>query len=506
MIRSILIANRGEIAVRIARTCREMGIRTIGVYSDADCDSVHVESVDEAYPIGAPPSRESYLRQDRILDVAEKSHADAIHPGYGFLAESANFAQRVSEAGLIWIGPPASAIATMGSKTEARAIMTRAGVPVVPGSDGSVTSLSEAAACAKEIGYPVLIKAVAGGGGKGMRVVESAEALEKSFEATRREALASFGEDAVYFEKYLTHPRHIEIQILADAFGNVVHLGERECSIQRRHQKIIEESPSIAVSPDMRRRMGEMAVAAACACGYVNAGTIETIVGEDGKFYFLEMNTRLQVEHPVTEEVTGLDLVRLQILIASGERLPFQQKDVRPRGHAIEIRVYAEDVPNGFLPSTGKLKRLKAVAGPGVREDSGLREGAEVTRFYDPMVGKLIVRAENREAARQRAIRVLKESEIAGVRSNLPFCLHILASEAFSSGDFHTRSADTMFLESYLAEIALATPNENLLVAALARLSQTQHVEKDAGLPAANGNSLWLESGRRKMMRNQWGD
>lgn len=506
MIQSVLIANRAEIAVRIARTCREMGIRTIGVYSDADRDSVHVESVDEAYHIGASPSRESYLLQDRILDVAAKSHAEAIHPGYGFLAENAGFAQRVSEAGLIWIGPPAPAIAAMGSKTEARAIMRRAGVPVVPGSDGPASSLSEAATSASNVGYPVLIKAVAGGGGKGMRVVESSTDLESSFEATRREAMAAFGDDAVYIEKYLPRPRHIEIQILADTFGNIVHLGERECSIQRRHQKIIEESPSVAVFPEMRQRMGEMAVAAARACGYVNAGTVETILAEDGQFYFLEMNTRLQVEHPVTEEVTGLDLVRLQIRIASGERLPFQQEDIKPRGHAIEIRVYAEDVPNGFLPSTGKLKRLKAVAGPGVREDSGLREGAEVTRFYDPMVGKLIVRAENREAARQRAIRVLKESEIAGVRSNLPFCLHILASEAFSRGEFHTRSADTAFWDGYLSEVASAAPDEELLAAALARLSQAPHVARTGQSLSANGNSPWLTAGRHEVMRNRAGD
>ncbi|MBU0509594.1 acetyl-CoA carboxylase biotin carboxylase subunit [bacterium] len=501
MIGSVLIANRGEIAVRIARTCREMGIRMIGVYSEADRHALHVETMDEAYPVGPAPSAESYLRQDRILEVAAKAQAEAVHPGYGFLAENAEFAQRVVDAGLIWIGPPASAIAAMGSKTQARAIMSKAGVPVVPGSEGAISSVEEADAFARRVGYPVLIKAVAGGGGKGMRVVESSAGLRNAFEAARREALAAFGDGSVYVEKYLAQPRHIEIQILADTHGNVIHLGERECSIQRRHQKIIEESPSVAVTPELRRRMGETAVAAARACGYVNAGTVETIMDRDGHFYFLEMNTRLQVEHPVTEEVTGLDLVRLQILITSGEKLPLRQEDIVRRGHAIEIRVYAEDVPNGFLPSTGKLKRLKAVAGPGVREDSGLREGDEVTRFYDPMLGKLIVHAETREAARQRAIRVLRESEVAGVRSNLPFCLHILETAAFERGDFHTRSADGVFLDSYLAEIATPAQDEALLAAALAYAAAMPRTVSDGNSHSLHSDSHWLAVGRRQTMR-----
>ncbi len=496
MITSVLIANRGEIAVRIARTCREMGIRTIGIYSDADRYSVHVESMDEAYHVGPAPSTESYLRQDRILEIAKQSRAQAIHPGYGFLAENAEFARRVADAGLIWIGPPADAIAAMGSKTEARAIMSKAGVPVVPGSDGAVDSADAAESIAKNIGFPILIKAVAGGGGKGMRVVEAPGGVRSAYEAAQREANAAFGDPSVYIEKYLSKPRHIEIQVIADAHGNVIHLGERECSIQRRHQKIIEESPSLAVTPDLRKRMGDTAVAAARACGYVNAGTVETILGEDGHFYFLEMNTRLQVEHPVTEEVTGLDLVRLQIQIASGDRLPLTQDQVRSRGHSIEVRVYAEDVPNGFLPSTGLLKRLKAVAGPGVREDSGLREGAEVLRFYDPMVGKLIARAESREAARMRMIRILKESEIAGVRSNLPFCLHILESEAFQRGEFHTRSADTTFITSYLAEIEQPIADEAALAAALAHIVHvSQKIQRDGTSPC-EPESGWLKNGR----------
>jgi acetyl-CoA carboxylase, biotin carboxylase subunit len=503
MIRSLLIANRGEIAVRIARTCREMGVRTIGVFSDADCHAVHVEAVDESYYIGSSPSAESYLRQDRLLDVAQRAKAEAIHPGYGFLAENAEFAARVVQNGLIWVGPAASSISAMGSKTEARALMKQAGVPVVPGSEGALCSADEAEQFSHAAGLPILIKAVAGGGGKGMRVISQASELRAAFEAAQREALAAFGDGSLYAEKYLAKARHIEFQILADAFGNVVHLGERECSLQRRHQKIIEESPSLAVSPDLRKRMGETAVAAAKACRYVNAGTIEMLLDQSGSYYFLEMNTRLQVEHPVTEEVTGLDLVRLQLAIASGEKLPFTQAEVdrMRRGHAIEVRVYAEDVPGGFLPSTGVLKTLRAVAGPGIREDSGLRVGAEISRFYDPMVGKLIVHAEDREAARQRMLRVLLESEIAGVRSNLPYCRHILESDAFQRGDFHTRSADTDLLQSYLQECREPVADENLLAAALAIVFCSHQTAANSYGHESAAVSNWSRVGRRETMR-----
>jgi acetyl-CoA carboxylase, biotin carboxylase subunit len=503
VIKSLLIANRGEIAVRIARTCREMGVRTIGVFSDADRHAVHVEAVDESYHIGASPSAESYLRQDRLLEVAERSHAEAIHPGYGFLAENAEFAARVVQNGLIWIGPPASSITAMGSKTEARAIMTKAGVPVVPGTVGALHSADDAEQFARAAGLPILIKAVAGGGGKGMRVVSQVSEIRAAFEAAQREALAAFGDGSLYAEKYLEKPRHIEFQILADAHGNVVHLGERECSLQRRHQKIIEESPSIAMSAELRARMGQTAVAAARACGYVNAGTIEMLLDRDGNYYFLEMNTRLQVEHPVTEEVTGLDLVRMQLAIASGEKLPFTQEEVngRQRGHAIEVRVYAEDVPNGFLPSTGILKTLRAVAGPGIREDSGLRVGAEISRYYDPMVGKLIVHAEDREAARQRMLRVLIESEIAGVRSNLPYCRHILESDAFIRGDFHTRSADTDLLKSYLQECREPVADENLLAAALATVFMARQAPTGGNGHLSSAVSNWSRIGRQEIMR-----
>jgi len=503
MIKSLLIANRGEIAVRVARTCREMGVRTVGVFSDADRHAVHVEAVDESYHIGASPSAESYLRQDRLLDVAKRANVEAIHPGYGFLAENAEFAARVVQSKFIWVGPPAAAIAAMGSKTGARALMTKAGVPVVPGTEHSLLSAADAERFARAAGFPILIKAVAGGGGKGMRVVSQAGEMRAAFEAAQREALAAFGDGSLYAEKYLAKPRHIEFQILADVHGHVVHLGERECSLQRRHQKIVEESPSIAVSPELRARMGTTAVAAAQACGYVNAGTVEMLLDQSGSYYFLEMNTRLQVEHPVTEEVTGLDLVRLQLAIASGESLPFTQEDVnrRRRGHAIEVRVYAEDVPNGFLPSTGVLKSLRAVAGPGIREDSGLRVGSEVSRYYDPMVGKLIVHAEDREAARRRMVRVLTESEIAGVRSNLPYCRHILESEAFKCGDFHTRSADTNLLESYLQECREPVEDENLLAAALAAayLTRQTSANGDSHLPGIV--STWSRVGRQETMR-----
>ncbi|HEY3294208.1 MAG TPA: acetyl-CoA carboxylase biotin carboxylase subunit [bacterium] len=503
MIKSVLIANRGEIAVRIARTCREMGIRTIGVYSEADRNAMHVSVMDEAHDIGPAPATESYLRQDRLLAVAARTKAEAVHPGYGFLAENAVFAQHVAEAGLIWVGPPASAIAAMGSKTGARALMLKANVPILPGSEGPIRAAKDGELFAKKVGYPILLKAVAGGGGKGMRVVHGREEMWNAFEAAGREAAAAFGDGAVYGEKYLPRARHIEIQIMADQHGNVVYLGERECSIQRRHQKIIEESPSVAVSSTLRQRMGDVAVAAAKACGYTNAGTVEMLLDENGKFYFLEMNTRLQVEHPVTEEITGLDLVRMQLDVAAGGKLSLSQDEVTRRGHAIEVRLYAEDVPGGFLPSTGVLKRLRPPSGPGIREDSGLREGGEVTRFYDPMISKLIVRAETREAARVRMIRALQEYQIAGVRTNIPFCLHILKGDAFAKGDYHTRSGDTEFYQNFLADQNQPVEHEETLAAALAHVTVMSE-RAYAATPTANGvtpqDGAWRASGKKRAM------
>ncbi|MBI5059296.1 acetyl-CoA carboxylase biotin carboxylase subunit [candidate division KSB1 bacterium] len=506
MIKKLLIANRGEIAVRIARTAREMGIATVGIYSDADRSALHVQSVDEAHDIGASPAAESYLRQEKILEAAGKSGADAIHPGYGFHSEKADFAQRVTDAGLIWVGPPPRAIDSMGSKTGARELMTKAGVPVVPGSDGPVASADDAKAFANRVGYPVLLKAVSGGGGKGMRVVERADDMKSAYEAAQREALAAFADGSVYVEKYLKNPRHIEIQVFADQHGNVVYLGERECTLQRRHQKIIEESPSAVVTPELRAKMGATAVAAAKACGYVNAGTIETLLDADGRFYFLEMNTRLQVEHPVTEEVTGYDLVRLQLMVAAGEKLPFTQEQITRRGHAIEVRIYAEDVANGFLPSTGKLTRLRGPNGPGIREDSGMREGDEVSRFYDPMISKLIARAESRPAAIERMLRALEAYEVVGVRTNISFCRHILATERFAKADFSTHSADHEFLDSYRAELNEALDDEAVLAAAIAHVAlnaeRAPHVQLAApGAASGNNGSNWTRSGRLAALR-----
>jgi acetyl-CoA carboxylase biotin carboxylase subunit len=443
-LRSVLIANRGEIAVRIIRTCRELGIRTIAVYSDADRTMPHVLMADAAYRLGPPPSRESYLLMDGLIEIARSSGADAVHPGYGFLSENATFAARVEEAGLIWIGPPAAAIRAMGDKTAARTLMTQAGVPTVPGTDGPVATLDEARAFCDRAGFPVLIKAAAGGGGKGMRIVRRTEEIASSLEQARSEARSAFGDERVYIERYLDEPRHIEFQILADAHGNVIHLGERECSIQRRHQKVIEESPSVLLDADLRRTMGETAVKAARACGYVNAGTIEFLVDRECRFYFLEMNTRLQVEHPVTELRTGLDLVKLQLGIAAGEPLRITQEDVAFNGHAIECRICAEDPRNGFLPSTGRLTKLRTPAGPGIREDRGIAEGDEVTVYYDPMMAKLIGWAPDRNTAIERMLRALSEYVVEGVATNIAVCDFVLRHPSFREGSF-----DTGFLQRW---------------------------------------------------------
>jgi acetyl-CoA carboxylase biotin carboxylase subunit len=441
MFRKVLIANRGEIAVRIMRACEERGLRTIAVYSDADRRALHVRRADEAYYIGPAPATESYLRIDRILDAARRSKAEAIHPGYGFLAENAGFAQACADAGVIFVGPPAAAIAAMGDKIAARRCMKQAGVPMVPGTDEGI-SAEQAGPAAEQLGYPVMVKATAGGGGKGMRLVQRPEEMPAAFAAAQNEARAAFGDDCIYLEKVIEGARHVEFQILADTHGNVIHLGERECSIQRRHQKLIEEAPSVAVNADLRQRMGEVAVRAAKAAGYVNAGTIEFLLDHAGNFYFLEMNTRLQVEHPVTEMITGVDIVKEQLAIASGRRMRYRQEDIVPKGWAIECRITAEDPYNGFLPSSGRVTLLQEPTGPGVRVESGVYEGFEVSFYYDPMIAKLVAWGETRAEAILRMRRALSEYRIGGIHTSIPFHQKIMDHTEFIWGTF-----DTSFLE-----------------------------------------------------------
>jgi acetyl-CoA/propionyl-CoA/long-chain acyl-CoA carboxylase, biotin carboxylase, biotin carboxyl carrier protein len=429
----VLVANRGEIAVRVFRTLRELGVGGVAVYSDADREALHAAYADEAFAIGGTTAVESYLVVEKLLDVAERSGAEAVHPGYGFLAENAGFARAVEAAGLVWIGPPPEAIELMGTKTTARALMRAAGVPIIPGTTEPVASADEVRALAGELGYPLLVKAAAGGGGKGMRVVASAADVDAAFESARREGAAYFADASVYVERYLEDPRHVEVQILADAHGSVIHLGERDCTIQRRHQKLVEETPSPAVSPELREQIGQIAVDAARAVGYRSAGTIEGLLGPDGSYYFMEMNTRIQVEHTVTELVTGLDLVREQLLIAAGEPLWLRQEDVELRGHAIECRINAEDPSAGFLPSPGRITSYREPAGPGVRVDSGVTAGSEVSALYDPMVAKLIVHDVDRESARRRMLRALGEFELGGVRSLLGFHRALLSHADFAA-------------------------------------------------------------------------
>ena len=492
--RKILIANRGEIAVRVMRACRELGIRTVAVHSDVDRAALHVRYADEAYLIGPAPSRESYLRMDAILDAARRSGADAIHPGYGFLSENATFAQACREAGVVFIGPSPEAITAMGEKTAARRVAVAAGVPVVP---GALHPLADQDAILKEaarIGFPLMLKAAAGGGGKGLRLVHKAEDLEASVLRARSEAKSAFGDDSLYIERAIVKPRHIEIQVLADSHGNAVHLFERECSIQRRHQKIIEESPSPFVTPELRERMGSLAVALVKQVGYVNAGTLEFLVDENREPYFLEMNTRLQVEHPVTEMVTGIDLVKQQIRIAEGHPLPFTQKDLTQRGWSIECRVCAEDPEANFIPNPGKIDFLRAPGGPGVRDDSGVYEGFEVPLFYDPLISKLVVHAESREAAIQRMLRAVSEYKITGIKTTLPFFDRALRHPKFAEGDF-----DTGFVARLQAEkderdrpVELA-----MAMAALAAYRARRQSRPDSATGARETSSLWWRLGNR---------
>ncbi len=439
MFNKILIANRGEIAIRIMRACRELGIKTVAVYSEADKNSLHVQFADEAILLGAPAPKDSYLHIDKIIAAAKKTKAEAIHPGYGFLSENASFAQEVESAKLIFIGPSADSIRAMGDKAESKARMKQAGVPTIPGFEG-LESEKDFKKAAKEIGYPVLVKAAAGGGGKGMRVVNAGRELSEAIESARREALNAFGDERLLIEKYLTDAHHIEIQVFGDRQGNLIHLFERECSVQRRHQKIIEETPSPLLTPKLRKEMGQAAVAAAKAVHYFNAGTVEFIFDpKTSDYYFLEMNTRLQVEHPITELVAGIDLVQWQIRVAAGENFPFKQSDFIQRGHAIECRVYAEDPANGFLPSTGKLLQYIEPRGPGIRVDSGFAAGSEVTHFYDPLLAKLIVHAENREAAVHKMQQALREFVTHGVVTNIDFMQAVLAHDDFAKGKVTTR-------------------------------------------------------------------
>lgn len=459
----ILIANRGEIAMRIMRTAREMGIQTVAVFSEADRDMPFVRYADEAVCIGPPLSAQSYLRADKIIAVAKETGADAIHPGYGFLSERAEFAAACEEAGITFIGPSSRSIEMMGSKVAAKQAAKKFNVPMVPGTEDPIQTLEEAIEIANRIGYPVLIKASAGGGGKGMRVVTDEASLAEQMRTAKSEALSAFGDDAVFMEKYVAAPRHVEIQILGDQHGNYVYLFERECSIQRRHQKLIEEAPSSCLTPDIRKAMGESAVAVAQSCKYHGAGTVEFLVDENLNFYFLEMNTRLQVEHCVTEMITGIDLVREQIKIARGEKLSFSQEDLRIQGHAIELRVCAEDPLNNFLPDTGTLKIYQPPKGPGVRIDDGYEEGMEIPVFYDPMIAKLIVHAASRDEAIARLCRAVDEYYIQGIHTTLSFGKWAVQTEPFRSGNFDTKFIERYFKPEYLQE----SSEEEAAVAAL---------------------------------------
>ena len=509
MFKRILIANRGEIAVRIIRACREMGVESVVVFSDVDRRALHVRKADYAYHIGPATASESYLNIEKILDVAKRSGSEAIHPGYGFLSENAKFARACKEAGVKFIGPTAESMEMMGSKTRARQNMKRAGVPFVPGSERGL-EYDAIERMAEQIGYPVMLKAAAGGGGKGMRMVASPEDLRSSYEAARSEAQRSFGDNEVYIEKFIVNPRHVEMQVFGDEHGNVVYLGERECSIQRRHQKVLEESPSPVVDADMRRRMGEVAVRVAKAANYQNAGTVEFLVDEQRNFYFLEMNTRLQVEHPVTEFVTGLDLVHLQLRVASGEKLPFTQNEIQLRGHAIECRIYAEDPDNHFFPSPGQITRLISPSGPGIRRDSGMYEGWTVPIEYDPLLAKLVGYGETRDDAINRLLRALYEYFVGGIKTNISLFRRILHDPDFRAGKL-----DTGFLDRLLAQPAVDTDDRRPLIAAIgagifASMEPQATSQPINGAVAASPNngagaqtepSAWRRAGRIEALR-----
>lgn len=457
--KKILVANRGEIALRVIRSIKECDLKSVAVFSEADRNAPFVKSADEAICIGPPPSKDSYLLIDKIIEVAKKHSVDAIHPGYGFLSENAEFANAVEEAGISFIGPPAKAIETMGDKLAAKAAVKEYGIPLLPGTDEPLNDINKAKAIAKDIGFPILIKAAAGGGGKGMRVVEEEKDLQEQLDRAISEAESAFGNGAVFIEKYISSPRHVEIQVLSDTHGNHLYLFERECSIQRRHQKVIEEAPCSVLSDELRQKMGESAVNAAKACNYVGAGTVEFLLDENKNFYFLEMNTRLQVEHPVTEMITGLDLVKEQIKIARGEAISFKQDDLKINGHAIELRIYAEDPVNNFLPDIGKLERYRPSEGPGIRVDGGFEEDMDIPVYYDPMLAKLVVHDEDRERAMDRMIRAIQEFEIQGVSNTLKFGEFVMKHQAFRTGDYDThfvaKHFDPKAMEDFTEDEAL---------------------------------------------------
>lgn len=471
-INKLLVANRGEIALRIMRTAKEMGIATVAVYSEADRLSPHVQFADEAVCLGPPPSNQSYLLGEKIIQSCKELGVDAIHPGYGFLSENADFARKVTDAGIIFVGPSPESIEVMGSKLAAKQAVSKYDIPLVPGTEEAISDIAAAKNKAAEIGYPILIKASAGGGGKGMRIVESEGEFEEQMQRAVSEAQSAFGDGAVFIEKFITSPRHIEIQVLGDQQGNTVYLFERECSIQRRHQKVIEEAPSAVVSPEMRKAMGEAAVGVAKACNYYGAGTVEFIVDDQLNFYFLEMNTRLQVEHPVTEMITGKDLVREQILVAEGKSLEFRQEDLKIHGHAVEVRVYAEDPKNNFLPDIGKLKTYRRPQGPGIRVDDGFEEGMDIPIYYDPMIAKLITHGENRQDAIDRMIRAINEYRITGIETTLDFCRFALQHEAFTSGQFDTKFVERYFTPDKLEPVFSSEEKEILAALAVAFYEQ----------------------------------
>jgi acetyl-CoA carboxylase, biotin carboxylase subunit len=500
MFKKILIANRGEIAVRILRACRELGIRSVAVFSEVDRKSLHVRLADEAYLIGPAPSRESYLRIDKLLDVGRRSGSDALHPGYGFLAENPALPRACSDAGIAFIGPTAEAMEALGSKTAGRQLARRSGVLTVPGTNDPIEKPDEAQALAQSIGYPVLLKAVAGGGGKGMRLVASDAEFASAWRDASSEALNAFGDERLYLEKYLEKPRHVEIQIFADAYGRVVSLGERECSVQRRHQKVIEEAPSPIVTPELRKKMGDAAVRLARAGRYINAGTVEFLVDSQLNFYFLEVNTRLQVEHPVTEQVTGLDLVKLQIAIAAGHRLPFAWETITPRGHAMEVRLYAEDPDNNFFPSPGKILSRRAPSGPGVRLDEGVYEGWTVPNDYDPLLSKLIAWGNSREETLARLRRALEEYAVTGIKTNAALFRRILREPDFLRGEIHTK-----WLDELLSGRKHATHRNDgsaadaaAIAAALWQTMQSHRNSRPSS--SANEQSRWKLEGRREQL------
>ena len=502
MLKKVLVANRGEIAVRIERTLSEMGIRSVAVYSDVDADALHVRMADEAHPIGPAAAAESYLRVDKIIDVAKRAGCDGLHPGYGFLSENPALPEACERAGITFIGPPASAMKAMGSKTAARAKMAEAGVPIVPGGDAH--TVDEARATAARIGYPVMLKATAGGGGKGMRLVSNESELAGALERAKSEALKAFGDDTVYVEKAIIKPRHVEIQVLGDRDGNVVHLFERDCSIQRRHQKVVEETPCPAASPETVKKMGELAVQGAKAVGYFSAGTFEFLLAEDESFYFLEMNTRLQVEHPITELITGTDLVREMVRIAAGERLAFSQNEIVRRGAAIECRIYAEDPATNFLPSPGTIARLRVPAGPGVRDDGGAYEGAVISPNYDPLISKLSVWAPDRTRAVARMRRALSEYLVSGIKTNLPFHERLFEHPEFMAGKYDTgfidRNRDVLLSGSRVPE-----DERGLLAAAIAIAAyRGEHARRSASngqAKAETGLSPWVAAHRARLGR-----